>query len=339
MLKYIKRKGRTEKVKLGNTSLRYGLCLAPMAGYSDRAMRLICHEQGAEYSVTEMVSAKAVVYNDKKTYSLAKICPDEGPVALQIFGSDPAVMGEAAAILSSTAEGAVPAAIDINMGCPVKKIFSNGEGSALMKKPTLIERIVRSVVASTPLPVTVKIRTGVDANSINAVECALAAEEAGACAICIHGRNSKQMYSGSVDRETIKNVKSALHIPLIANGDITNADDALTMISETGADGIAIGRGAVGNPFIFSEITAAIEKTTYTPPTIEQRAQAALRQLRIAVDQKGEIYAVTEARKQIALYLRSFRGAAKLRAQINTATTYAQAEEAVLRAISEDRQA
>ena len=317
-------------MKLGNINLKHGIMLAPMAGYTDRAMRRVCHDLGAEYSVTEMVSAKAVVYGDKKTFSLAKILPDEGPVAIQIFGSEPEIMAEAAAKLAAPAEGALPVAIDINMGCPVKKIFSNGEGSALMKNPTLIENIVRAVKAAVSIPVTVKIRAGVDSAHINAVECALAAESAGADMICIHGRTTAQMYGGSADRKIIRNVKESLHIPLIANGDILSGEDALSMISDTGADGIAVGRGAVGNPFIFSEITAALEDREHPEPTLCERIDTAILQLKLAVEEKGERQAIPEARKQIALYLRSFRGASQLRALINRSTSFLEVEAALL---------
>ena len=316
-------------MKIGNTELRHGLFLAPMAGFSDRAMRRVCHEMGAEYSVTEMISAKAVTFGDKKTFSLARIRDDEGPVALQIFGSEPDVMGHAAEILSTREWGegyARPSAIDINMGCPVHKIFSNGEGSALMRDPDLIYRIVRAVKENTDLPVTVKHRTGINPESINAVECALAAEAGGAELITVHGRTRVQMYSGDVDRETIKKVKQSAHIPVIANGDILSASDALSMISDTGADGIAIGRGAVGNPFIFKEIAAILDGKEYVPPTIEERVDVALWQLRLSIEDKGERIAVPEARKQIASYLHSFRGAASIRARINQALTYGQIE-------------
>ncbi|MBO7195814.1 MAG: tRNA dihydrouridine synthase DusB [Clostridia bacterium] len=295
-----------------------------MAGYTDRAMRLVCNKYGAEYSVTEMVSAKAVVYNDKKTFSLARILDDEGPVSVQIFGSEPEIMAEAAHTLANPADGVPPVAIDINMGCPVNKIFSNGEGSALMKSPELIERITRAVSTAIKIPTTVKIRAGINTNSINAVECALAAEEGGASLICIHGRTREQMYGGLADREIIKNVKSALHIPLIANGDIVDGESAIAMLRDTGADGIAIGRGAVGNPFIFSEIISVLENREYTPPTIEERIDTALLQLRTAIEEKGERMAIPEARKQIALYLRSFHGAARIRAEINRATCFDQ---------------
>ncbi|MBQ7343383.1 MAG: tRNA dihydrouridine synthase DusB [Clostridia bacterium] len=323
-------------MKIGNTELRHGIFLAPMAGFSDRAMRRVCHEMGAEYSVTEMISAKAVTFGDKKTFSLARIRDDEGPVALQIFGSEPDVMGRAAEILTNRDWGdgnVAPSAIDINMGCPVHKIFSNGEGSALMRDPNLIYRIVKSVKENTDLPVTVKHRTGVSADKINAVECALAAEAGGAELITVHGRTRVQMYSGDVDRKTIKKVKMSVHIPVIANGDIISASDAISMLSETGADGIAIGRGAVGNPFIFGEIISALDGKKYTPPTLDERVEVALWQLRLSIEDKGEGVAVPEARKQIASYLHSFRGAAKIRAEINRALTYVEIEKIFFEAL------
>ena len=323
-------------IKLGGIDMPHGLCLAPMAGYTDRAMRLVCRGYGVEHSVTEMVSAKAVVYGDRKTFALAKILPDEGPVSVQIFGSEPEIMAEAAHILTNTMESMPPVAIDINMGCPVNKIFGNGEGSALMKNPELIERITRAVSNAISIPTTVKIRAGINKNSINAIECALAAEEGGASLICIHGRTREQMYGGLADREIIKNVKSALHIPLIANGDIVDGASALTMLRDTGADGIAVGRGAVGNPFIFSEILCALDGREFTPPSIAERVEVALLQLRTAVEDKGERIAIPEARKQIALYLRAFHGAARIRAEINRATAYTEVEAALRSALSEE---
>ena len=309
-------------MRIGSYDINHGVSLAPMAGYTDSAMRRICHRLGADYSVTEMVSAKAVVYGDKKTFSLAAISEDEGPVAIQIFGSEPEVMAEAAARLASPAVGVPPIAIDINMGCPVRKIFTNGEGSALMKSPELIEKIVRSVSLAVEIPVTVKLRAGIDREHINAVECALAAEAGGALAVCVHGRTTKDMYTGRADRAVIRAVKEALTIPVSANGDILTAQDARAMLDETGADGIAIGRGAVGNPFIFREIRAMLDGTEYTPPSVRESVDLALLQLRYAIEDKGEYTAVTESRKQIALYLHKFRGAAALRADINRATTY-----------------
>lgn len=320
---------------LGELKLKHGLCLAPMAGYTDRAMRLVCHKYGAEYSVTEMVSAKAVVFGDKKTFSLARILPDEGPVAIQIFGSEPEIMAEAAEILLKSPEGAKAVAIDVNMGCPVNKIFSNGEGSALMKNPDLIYRITKAVSSAIDIPTTVKIRAGVNKDSINAIECALAAEEGGASLLCIHGRTREQMYGGAADREIIRNVKSNLQIPLIANGDIVDGGSALAMLRDTNADGIAIGRGAVGNPFIFREILSALEGESFREPDLEERINTALLQLGTAIEEKGERVAIPEARKQIALYLRSFRGAARIRAEINRATTYREVEIALKSALNE----
>ena len=309
-------------MKLGNLILPHGIALAPMAGFSDYAMRRICYEWGAEYSVTEMVSARAVVYGDKKTLTLAKITPDEAPTALQIFGSEPQIMAEAAGRLSTfSGGGALPVAIDINMGCPVRKIFTNGEGSALMKNPTLIYDITRAVARATPLPTTVKIRLGVDSSHINAVECALAAEEAGASAITVHGRTKEQLYSGKADMEKVAEVKNCVHIPLFANGDIQSAEDAVRVLSDTKADGIMIGRGAVGNPFIFSQIRSALLGEQYFPPTLEEQKKAALTQLDYAVSDKGESVAVREARGQLAKYFHSFRGSAELRARINLALT------------------
>ena len=317
-------------MKIGNLEFPLGLSLAPMAGFSDRSMRLLCHRYGAEYSVSEMISATAVTFGDKKTAALARIDEDEGPVGLQLFGSKPEVMAEAAKIIIESYNHTHLAFIDINMGCPVHKIFSNGEGSALMREPSKIEKIVNAVKTAVSIPVTVKIRTGIDENNINAVDCAIAAEAGGADALCIHGRTRKQMYSGTVDRETIGKVKKYLHIPVIANGDINTAEDAVTMLSETGADGIAIGRGAVGNPFLFDEISCILSGKEYTRPTLDERIETALLQLRIAVEDKGERIAVTEARKQIALYLKGFKGASAVRGEINKALTYKEVEKIFL---------
>jgi nifR3 family TIM-barrel protein len=310
-------------MKFSNIELKHGLMLAPMAGFSDRAMRLVARECGAEYSVTEMVSAKAVVYNDSKTFRLAKIGKDEGRVAVQLFGSEPDVIARAANIISENGYGGErAAAIDINMGCPVKKVFTNSEGSALMADPNLIYEIVRKTSQNTDLPVTVKIRAGIDADSINAVECALMAESGGASLVTVHGRTRAQLYSGKSDLDIIKKVKTALKIPVIANGDIVDAKSALHALSYTGADGIMIGRGAIGNPFVFSEIIASLENKDYKAPSLDERRDMALKQLSLAIEDKGEAVAVREARGQIAQYLRAFRGSACLRAQINRAESY-----------------
>lgn len=310
-------------VSIGDLRLKYGLALAPMAGYTDRAMRRVCHEFGAEYSVTEMVSAKAVVYKDKKTHSLAAIGEDEGQVALQIFGSEPSVMAEAAAILEHGEEGmARPVMIDVNMGCPVNKIFSNSEGSALMRRPELIYDIVREISSAISIPTSVKMRRGIDDATENAVECALAAEEGGASLITVHGRTRKQMYSGEVDKEIIRKVKKSVHIPVFANGDITSVQSAKDMLEYTGADGVMIGRGAVGNPFLFAELRAYMDGEEYSAPSLPERVEVALRQLRYAIEDKGEAAAVLESRKQIADYLFGMRGAAALRGRINCAKSY-----------------
>ena len=318
-------------MKIGSFDIGHGLMLAPMAGFTDRAMRLVCREFGADYTVTEMISAKAVTFGDKKTLTLAKIGEDEGRVGLQLFGSEPDVIAKATEIMEKGVEGyARPVAIDINMGCPVHKIYSNGEGSALMKNPELIGKIVRAAVNSTDLPVSVKMRLGVDREHVNVIECALAAEESGCTFIAIHGRTKSEMYSGVADLESIKNVKSRLQIPLIANGDIVDAESALRAIRITGADGLMIGRGAVGNPFIFEEIKAALDGREFKSPTLAERIDTAIRQLSAAVLDKGEAIAVPEARKQTALYLKGFKGAAQIRARINLASTFSEVKAALL---------
>ena len=319
-------------IKIGNTSLDMGLFLAPMAGYTDRAMRMVAHDMGAEWSVTEMVSAKAVVFGDKKTFNLARIRGDEGNVSLQIFGSEPDIMARAASVLERgySARGYVaPLAIDINMGCPVNKVYGNGEGSALMRNPELIYRIVKAVSENIGIPTTVKLRAGIDSSQLNAVECALAAEAGGASLVAVHGRTRAQLYGGKADRSIIRDVKKALRIPVVANGDITDGQSAVDMLADTGADGIMIGRAAVGNPFVFREIVSTLRGVDYTEPTLHERISFALRQLRIAVEDKGEEVAVTEARKQIALYFKGFKGSAALRAKINQLTTYKEAEKAI----------
>ena len=324
-------------MKIKDIELGHGIMLAPMAGFTDSAMRKICHRYGAEYTVTEMVSAKAVVYGDKKTYKLARITEDEGPCALQIFGSEPEIMAEGARLLSEPIDGGCsPVAIDVNMGCPVPKIFGNAEGSALMKNPDLIYKIVNALTRATNLPVTVKLRLGVDRMRLNAIECALAAESGGASLIALHGRTRSEMYGGMADYEEIARVKEKINIPLVANGDVTDATTAIRAFRETGADGIMIGRGAIGNPFIFAEIKAALENREYTPPSIEERAEAALSQLKMAISEKGEEVAVRESRKQIALYFKSFRGSAALRAEINRALTLSEVETALGKVVFEN---
>ena len=304
-------------MKIGNYELKHGLMLGPMAGYSDRAMRKICLECGAEYAVTEMVSAKALCFHDRKTPLLAAVCADEMPVAVQIFGSEPAVLAEGAAMVAEgLGGGVVPAAIDINMGCPVPKITGNGEGSALMKNPDLVYRIVEAVKKAVTLPVTAKIRAGYDEKSKNAVEVALAIEAGGASFVTVHGRTKTQLYAGKADWNIIRNVKQALHIPVIANGDVLSAADALRIKAETECDGIMVARGAVGNPFLFREIRDALEGKTPRPATQNEKIGIAIRQLTLAIEQKGEYAAVRELRKQLLGYLKGLRGGASIRARI-----------------------
>ena len=273
-------------LSFGNIIIPHGLCLAPLAGVSDRPFRRMARRFGAEYTVSEMVSAKALCYEQKckrpvtearmRTAPLAAVLREEAPMAVQLFGAEPAFMAEAARLLESGdylgACGEIPpSAIDINMGCPMAKIVGNGEGSALMRDPVLAASIVRAIADAVRLPVTVKIRSGWDEKSINAVEFAKRMEDAGAAMICVHGRTRAQMYAPSADWNIIRQVKSAVKIPVVGNGDIFCKDDALRMMEETDCDGIMIARGAQGNPWIFEEILHAMEGISYTPPTAEER--------------------------------------------------------------------
>ncbi len=311
----------------GNVCLKHGLMLAPLAGYTDYAMRRVCRMHGAEYEVSEMVSSRALCYHDTKTPALARVGAEELPMAVQIFGSEPAFMAEAAQMVAHGMGGGVPpSAIDINMGCPVKKIVSAGDGSALMKDPSLVFAITSAVVKAVSLPVTVKIRAGWDSAHKNAVEVALAAEAGGAALIAVHGRTRSEMYSGRADLSVIAAVKAAVSVPVVGNGDIRSASDALAMREATGCDGMMIGRGAVGNPFLFAEIAAALEGKDYTPPGVEKRLETALLQLRLAIEDKGESVGVNEARKQFCEYLHGLRGATAMRCAVNKATSYAEIE-------------
>ena len=317
---------------IGKTKIEYGLMLAPMAGTTDRAMREICREHGAEYTVSEMISAAAIKYGDEYTLSLGRLAPGELPAAVQIFGHDPEVMAYAAEKVVEDGEknGALPTAIDINAGCPMKKIVCNGDGSALMKTPSLICGIVDAVVKAVRIPVTVKIRTGWDGEHKNAVEAAKAAEAGGASLITVHGRTRADMYEPGVDLASIGDVKRAVEVPVVGNGDIGCAADALKMLAETGCDGIMIGRGSVGNPWIFSEIRAALGGEKYSPPDMEEILKTALTQLERAVAYKGERTAVAEGRRLVAAYFRGFRGAPRLRDALNRCSTFAGAKEIIL---------
>lgn len=301
-------------LKIGKIVLKHGLMLAPMAGVTDYVFRELCRRYGAEYEVTEMVSAKAVMFEDKKTFVLADVERDSGPSAIQIFGSEPEIMSEAAKRLLEANPSTV--AIDINMGCPVGKIVSNGEGSALMRSPELGARIVSAVKKAVSIPVTVKIRSGIDESSLNAVEVAKRVEDAGADLICVHGRTRKQMYQPPVDRAIIAEVKKSVSIPVVGNGGINSAADAIQMYRDTGCDGIMIARGACGNPFIFSEIKAALESQKYEKPSIRQRLEIAAAQLEMMIEDKGTI-GLFEARKHLGWYLHGIAGAAAVRDRIN----------------------
>lgn len=309
-------------MKIQNIEIPHGLCLAPLAGVSDRAFRLLCRAHGAEYLCSEMISAAAICYGDKKTPTLARFDKSEMPMAIQLFGHDPGFMAEAA---GRVAEGTladyvpIPAAIDINMGCPVRKIVSNGEGSALMRNPALAADIVRAVVGAVKLPVTVKIRAGFDDAHKNAPELAKRLEDAGAAMICVHGRTREQMYAGRADLGVIAAVKAAVKIPVVGNGDIFSAADASRMLAETGCDGVMIARGAMGNPWIFDELHAEIDGVPYTPPTEREIIDTAAHHLDLMLENKPADIAVREARKIIAYYLHDFAGAAAARGRLNAA--------------------
>jgi len=305
-------------MKIGNIELKHGLLLAPMAGVTDRSFRRICREYGAEYTVTEMVSAKAIHYKDKKTDELAALYDGESPAAVQLFGREPDLMAEAARHI---VESAAPAVIDINMGCPVKKVTSNGEGSALMREGELAAEIVRATVKAVDIPVTVKIRAGWDKNSVNAVEFAKRIEDAGAAMVCIHGRTREQLYMPPVDLDIIAAVKQALTIPVVGNGGIDTAEDAPTKLKMTGCDGVMIARGSYGNPWIFAELCAYFEGREYTPPTNEEKLKLAARHLEMLIADKGEVTGVRESRRFVAYYLKGMKGSAEVRGELNYANT------------------
>ena len=332
-------------LKIGNIELKHGIMLAPMAGATDRAFRTVCKSFGAEYLVSEMVCAKALCYEQKikksitaspsKTAPLAAIREGELPMAVQIFGSEPSFMAEAARMIAEnsyrgTTSLFTPTAIDINMGCPVPKVVSNGEGSALLKNPDLASEIVEAVVKAVDIPVTVKIRIGWDKNSINAVEMAKRLEAAGAALVCVHGRTREQQYAPYADWTQIAAVKKAVNIPVIGNGDIFTPDDALKMINETGCDGIMIGRGALGNPWIFENTVNLFEGRPIREISQNEVIDVALSHLRLMIEDKGERAGVAESRKHLGWYMKGLRGAAELRNRINTAATLEELTELLL---------
>lgn len=297
-------------------NIDYTLILAPMAGVTDAAFRAVCAEYGASFTVTEMVSAKAVCFGDKKTAQLATLYKGEVG-AIQIFGSEPYYMAKAAEQLLKYN----PAAIDINMGCPVPKCVKSGEGSALMKNPALCGEIVAAVRSAVNVPVTVKMRTGFDSAHINAVEVAKQVEAAGASLICVHGRTREQLYTGKAETATTAAVKAAVSVPVIANGDIVSGETALATLAATGCDGIAVGRGALGRPWLFAEISAALAGKPYTPPTAEEKYNTLRKHISAMTEIKGEHIAILEARKHLAWYTKGLAGSAALRRNANSVTT------------------
>ncbi len=322
-------------MKIGNVEVASRLALAPMAGVTDLAFRRLCREMGAGYSCTELVSAKALCYQDKKSRTLLKMAPNEHPAAAQIFGSDITCMAEAAQIAAEVSGAEI---IDINMGCPVGKVVANGDGSALMKDPEKAARIAEAVVKASPVPVTVKMRRGWDKGSINAVPLARMLEQAGVAALCIHGRTRAQMYAGQADWTTIREVKEAVSIPVMANGDVFTAQDAVRILQFTGADMAVIGRGAFGNPWIFTQAEAALNGEDIPPlPPLAERIDTAMRQMAWAVEDKGEHIAMLEARKQFCWYLKGVSHANYYKEHIVQVERWAQLQE-IARGIQRDLQ-
>ena len=308
-----------EYINIGKVKIKRTAALAPMASVADRAYRLMCKEYGASYSVSEMISSKGLCFSDKKTKELCQTDKRESPFALQIFGEEPVYMAKATEILN----GFNPDIIDINMGCPVPKIAGNGSGSALMKSPKTAEQIVRAVVKEANCPVTVKIRSGWDKDSINAPEFAKRLEEAGASAIAVHARTKMQMYSGKADWGIIKQVKEAVDIPVIGNGDIKCGADANAMYEYTGCDLVMVGRGTYGSPWVFKEIENYLKTgKSLIQPCIKERIEIMKRHISMIIDFKGERQGMKEARKNVAWYIKGIKNAASFRNACGTLSTY-----------------
>ncbi|MGN0343599.1 MAG: tRNA dihydrouridine synthase DusB [Lachnospiraceae bacterium] len=315
-----------QTLQIGNVTLKNNLILGPMAGVTDLPFRLLCAEQGAGLLCMEMVSAKAILYNNKNTKAMLTIDEREHPVSLQLFGSDPQIMGDIAKRIED--EGVPFDILDINMGCPVPKVVNNGEGSALMKNPLLAGQIIEAMAKATSRPVTVKIRKGFDDAHVNAPELAHIAQESGAAAVAVHGRTREQFYSGKADWSVIRKVKETVTIPVIGNGDILTAADAIRMRDETGCDGFMIARGAQGNPWIFKQILHEWETgEPLEKPSSEEMAEMMLRHARMQIEFKGEYVGIREMRKHAAWYTAGYHGASHLRRSLSEVESYEQLEE------------
>ena len=319
-------------LKIGSVMLPNNLILAPMAGVTDLPFRLLCKEQGAGLLCMEMVSAKAILYKNRNTESLLEIDPRENPVSLQLFGSDPEIISK----IAHQIEDKPFDILDLNMGCPVPKIVNNGEGSALMKNPKLAGEIIRETVKAIDKPVTVKIRKGFDDEHINAVEMAKIAEDAGAAAVAVHGRTREQFYSGRADWDIIRQVKEAVSIPVIGNGDLLTAEDVIAMEAQTGCDGFMIARGAQGNPWIFRQILHYFETGEHlAKPTLEEVTQMILRHARMMLEFKGEYIGIREIRKHAAWYTAGYPNSARLRVAINNVESFEALEELLMNNLEE----
>ena len=314
------------KLTIGNVTLDNNIILAPMAGVTDLPFRLLCSEQGTGLSCMEMISAKAILYKNRNTESLLEIHPQEGPVSLQLFGSAPKILGA----MAKQIEDRPFSILDINMGCQVPKVVNNGEGSALMRDPKLVGKIVSAVVKAVDKPVTVKIRKGFDEAHVNAVEIARIAEDSGAAAVMVHGRTREQYYAGEADWEIIARVKESLSIPVIGNGDITDGKSAEAMLWQTGCDGVMIGRAARGNPWIFRQIATWLQEKTLLPgPEKEEIKAMIMRHAKLQLECKGEYTGIREMRKHVSWYTTGMPDSARLRQRINMAESFAQLEQLV----------